>query len=462
VAGRSSVCSTHCASRRWPWMPNPLGSRAGRLASFFLLYFTEGVPFGFTATAVATYMRREGVPADLVTMFVGMLYLPWSWKWLIGPVVDIVYSRRLGRRRGWILAAHAAMVLSLMLAMPIQFSDQLKLFTVVILLHNVFAATQDVAIDALACSVLQEQERGLANGLMYAGAYVGQAVGGSGVLFLVPYTGFKATFFFVAACILSVTLFVVLPMFEPPGGRTIERRGTVLQTIASNLREYVLEAFWAIFGSPTSIAVLAFALLPAGAFALSLALTTNLAVELGMSDRQVGAVTLAVTLVSAGSCIVGGYLSDRFGRRRMLALFIASTAVPTLWLGIALWRHGLVMAADPDQLSERTVAEGLVLTYWCASLLHAACHGLMYGSRIALFMDVCDPDVAATQFSAYMALLNLVTFYTGVWQGYALRHWGYPTMLFIDACFGLACLAALPFIKPRRPPGQEPAGANAG
>ena len=63
---------------------------------------------------------------------------------------------------------------------------------------------QDVAIDALAVNSLAEHERGLANGLMFAGAAIGQAIGGAGVLFLSSYTGFQPTFFFVAGCILAV------------------------------------------------------------------------------------------------------------------------------------------------------------------------------------------------------------------------------------------------------------------
>jgi hypothetical protein len=42
-------------------LPNPLASRSGRLAAFFALYLTEGIPLGFTATAIATQMRRRGI-----------------------------------------------------------------------------------------------------------------------------------------------------------------------------------------------------------------------------------------------------------------------------------------------------------------------------------------------------------------------------------------------------------------
>ena len=170
-------------------LPNPLATRGGRLSAFFALYLTEGVPLGFTATAIATQMRRHGLGPAEIGAFVGSLYLPWGLKWVVGPFVDVFSSDRFGRRRMWIVIAQAFMVITLMIALPVNFTAQLRLFTLIILVHNAFAATQDVAIDALAVNVLREDERGLANGLMFAGAYLGQAVGGSGVLFLAPLIG---------------------------------------------------------------------------------------------------------------------------------------------------------------------------------------------------------------------------------------------------------------------------------
>src|SRR5262247_3382799 len=193
-------------------LPNPLASRSGRLAAFFALYMTEGIPLGFTATAVATQMRRQGLGPEAIGAFVASLYLPWAFKWAVGPFVDVFSSDRFGRRRLWIVLAQGAMVLTLMAALPVHFSTELKLFTIIILIHNAFGATQDVAIDALAVNVLREDERGLANGLMFAGAYLGQAVKSSGVLFLAPQIGFSNTYYFVAACILLINVVVALPM----------------------------------------------------------------------------------------------------------------------------------------------------------------------------------------------------------------------------------------------------------
>ena len=65
------------ASAKLPAMFNLLATRRGRLVAFFLLYVTEGIPLGFTAVAVATYMRTRGVDPAAIGTFVATLYLPW-------------------------------------------------------------------------------------------------------------------------------------------------------------------------------------------------------------------------------------------------------------------------------------------------------------------------------------------------------------------------------------------------
>ena len=71
-------------------LPNLLATRRGRLAAFFGLYVTEGIPLGFAATAVATQLRRQGVGPAEIGAFVASLYLPWAFKWAFGPLVDVV------------------------------------------------------------------------------------------------------------------------------------------------------------------------------------------------------------------------------------------------------------------------------------------------------------------------------------------------------------------------------------
>jgi PAT family beta-lactamase induction signal transducer AmpG len=88
--------------------------------------------------------------------------------------------------------------------------------------------------------------------------------------------------------------------------------------------------------------------------------------------------------------------------------------------------------------------------FWGTVLVYNVFQGLYYGIRTALFMDVTTPRVAATQFTAYMALMNLAIAYSATWQGWAIEHWGYPMTLTADALFGLVCLACLPFMNVKR------------
>ncbi|WP_374430952.1 MFS transporter [Ideonella dechloratans] len=435
-------------------LPNLLATARGRLTAFFLLYLTEGIPLGFAATAVATQLRRQGVGPAEIGAFVGAFYLPWAFKWAYGPVVDVFASSRLGRRRGWILGMQAMMVLTLLSTVMLDLPRQLGLFTVILLVHNVFSATQDVAIDALAVNTLQEHERATANGMMFAGASLGQAVGGSGALFVAAQFGFQSSFYFVCGAILLVTLFVVLPLKEAPDPAWEAKRGGGLHAALREMLSFVVNAFRSFVGTRGAFAGLGMALLPPGAMCLGLALQSNLAVELGLPDDQVAWLNLWSTVIGAAGCVLGGLISDRVDRRKALNVYILLMSVPVLVLAFILQREGWI-TADANRAGLHNAALGsLVLAFWVATLSYALFNGMMYSTANAIFMDVTNPAVAATQFTAYMAMANLAISYSATWQGIGIESWGYPKTMVIDGFFGLAYLLLLPFTR-RRPGDPE-------
>ncbi len=429
-------------------LPNLLATPRGRLVAFFFLYLTEGIPLGFAATAVATQLRRQDVGPAEIGAFVASFYLPWAFKWAFGPLIDVFASRRWGHRRGWILLTQTLMTLTLLSTVLLKLPEQLMLFTAILLVHNTFGAMQDVAIDALAVSTLEEHERGLANGVMFGGASLGQAVGGSGVLFLSAYTGFQATFWFVAACLMAVAAFIVLPMREPDAPSRAAIIGSKIADAGRRMRVFAVDAFRSFLGSRGAYTGLWYALLPFGAMCLGLALQSNLAVELGMSDDQVAWLNLWSTLVNGVCCVLGGWLSDRYGRRLTLTVFTALMSLPVVYLAYELQRHGWVMPVSINAANRPVVPAALLFSFWVATLVYNVFNGLMYGIHTALLMDVTNPRVAATQFTAYMAMMNLAISYSASWQGIAIEAWGYPTTMLVDAVFGLSGLLLVPFVKP--------------
>jgi PAT family beta-lactamase induction signal transducer AmpG len=146
--------------------------------------------------------------------------------------------------------------------------------------------------------------------------------------------------------------------------------------------------------------------------------------------------------------VAGGWLSDRFGRRKTLGVFLAATALPTLWLAWAMLHAPWIHAIDTT-LPNRPVAPAfLVSTFWSACLVYNLFQGLYYGIQSALFMDITTPRVAATQFTAYMAMLNFTISYTARWQGWAIERFGYPATLALDSGLGMIGVALLPLLKP--------------
>ncbi|RZL06085.1 MAG: MFS transporter, partial [Rubrivivax sp.] len=247
-------------------LPNLLASRRGRIAAFFLMYLTEGLPIGFASMAVVTQLRRQGASAGEIGAFLGFVLLPWAFKWVYGPFVDLIASRRLGPRRGWILGAQSMMVLTLLALTGLDLATQLGLFTAVLVVHNLFGAVQDVAVDALAVTTLPAHERAFASGMMFGGQSLGVLIGGGGALLLIGHLGFDTSIALLAVIVLAVMTLVVLPMREDVQAPA---RRSSLAAVGIEVGAFLREALQALLGSRLAFASLLFGLLPIAAMALS-------------------------------------------------------------------------------------------------------------------------------------------------------------------------------------------------
>ncbi|MET0342533.1 MAG: MFS transporter [Polyangiales bacterium] len=182
-----------------------------KLATLLALYFAQGLPFGFQATALPVLLRERGV--SLATIgFAGVLAAPWLAKALWAPLVDRYGSARFGRRKSWIVPTLVLLTLTALAAAEL--GDDPTRLAVLVLLMNLFAATMDIAVDALATSWLRDEQLGPGNALQVVGYKLGMLTGGGLLVWASARVGWSGQFRLMAA-LLFVVLLLALRLPEP-------------------------------------------------------------------------------------------------------------------------------------------------------------------------------------------------------------------------------------------------------
>lgn len=177
-------------------------AKLGLLAS---LYAAQGLPFGFFSQALPVLMRQQNYSLRWIGLST-LLALPWALKWLWAGVIDTVYPKRWGRRRGWILPLQLLNCLTLATVGILGDSREVVWLLVGSFVTNLFAATQDVATDGLAVEQLSAKERGLGNGVQVAGYRLGMIVGGSLLLVWFDHVGWTLAMLSLAAVLGLLTI----------------------------------------------------------------------------------------------------------------------------------------------------------------------------------------------------------------------------------------------------------------
>ena len=177
--------------------------RAGPLALLSVLYFAQGLPFGFQATALPVYLRISGVSVTTLG-FLSLLSAPWMLKVLWAPLVDGHGTARLGRRLSWIVPMQAALAAASLLAAFVDPTRQLAALLALVFAMNLFAATQDIAVDGLAIDTLRPSELGLGNAAQVVGYKLGMLTGGGLLVWASDSIGWRGLFLAMAGLSLLV------------------------------------------------------------------------------------------------------------------------------------------------------------------------------------------------------------------------------------------------------------------
>ncbi len=401
------------------------------------MYISEGIPYGFTTIAMVAFMRKAGLSLEQIGIFVAALLLPWAFKWAWAPLIDLIKLRRFGGRKAWIVFCTTMMIATLLLTAALDLIVEFRLLLFVIVLNNIFCATQDVAIDSLAVSTLKEDERGRGNGFMFGGQFLGITLGGGGAIFVYGAWGFNASLAYVSALLFLNLMFIVFFVNDPDVAESESTPASdVLRELVVSTQKFAKELYSSFLKSGNAPKWgLVYALLPFASLALAYATLSTIQVDYGLTDNQIASLMVYNTIAGGIGCLVGGALGDKFGIRKMLGVTCLLTAIPTLVLATQISLVGLVSVS--------------ALIFYGSIILHGLCFGMAFALSVAVFMGMTNPAVAATQFTAFMAMKNVALSYTNYWQGVVAERMDYAMVLYIDAVLLLIPLLILPFLKSR-------------
>jgi MFS transporter, PAT family, beta-lactamase induction signal transducer AmpG len=376
-------------------LPSLQESSLLRYISFAALYFAQGIPDGFIFYAIPAWLALNGVGVVEIGSFVAISILPWTLKLINGPVMDRFSFLKMGRRRPWVLGAQAGIVLSLFftsfLTDPLSNLPLLMLCGFVI---NFFTAFQDVATDGMAIDIVPLNQQARANGIMWGAKTLGISASVAAGNFLIHTISFSSTMILFS---FSIIILMLIPLLirERKGERILPwSRGEA----SEETKLLQLESWKDIFRSLLKVFVLPVSLfMGIAAFSSSVGkgfidvLIPILTVqELGWADTQYSNIFAISNLAAgAGGMIIGGYLIDKFGKKRMMSIIAGLLGFLILVMSIfsGLWHIDYIVIA-------------FILIFYI----------LYVFQTIAVFaaaMNLCWKKISATQFTLYMTISNL-------------------------------------------------------
>ncbi len=382
-------------------------SRTARFGTLCTLYFSQGIPWFFVATALVTFLVDESAMSDdekLVLISMGML--PWIvGKLVLGPLIDRIQFRSMGRRRPWVLISQLGMAVTIAAFLLIDDpAEDLKMLGLFFFIHNIFAALQDVSADALAVEVLPEGEIPLANGLMFVAK-------GFGAMFAVLVLGrILLDYTFQTALLVQLPvlfLIMLIPLFvlEKEGDKFLPwSKDTAASNDTSN--DEVMKFGEIISGFKVAISEPGprWALLLCTVMWIGGGMGTGMGIidfqweflfvdELGWDAQDyLDTKAVPVFLSTMLGFLLGGFLGSRFGSQRVL---LSAVGLGTLMT--------VVWSASRNNWSDQGFMTGIWL-FW--TLIWA----IVGANLLALLMSLTTKELGGTQFSIYMTLINVGAF----------------------------------------------------
>ncbi len=397
------------------------------------LGFSAGLPLLLVLGTLSFRLREAGIDRSTIG-YLSWVGLAYGVKWMWAPLVDRMpipwLTRRLGRRRSWLLLSQiviAAGLVGMALNDPSQLLGPLVAFALAV---AVASATQDIALDAYRIESAEVNAQAALAACYQTGYRLAMIWAGAGVLWIAAWaqgeqaTGYAQSAWQMAYLAMAVSMLpgmlMVLGSPEPvpvplqPARNLAEwLKGAVVEPFTDFWRRYRWQALLLL----ALIAVYRISDVVMGIMA------NPFYVDMGFTKAEVASVTkvygVIMTLVGA---FVGGVLSARWGVMRILMLGAILSAVSNL---LFVWLSG--------------VGHDVTALVWVISADNLA-SGIASAAFIAYLSSLTNISYSATQYALLSSMMLLLPKFIAGFSGEYVDTFGYASFFTATAWLGLPVL----------------------
>lgn len=353
-----------------------------------ILYAVQFIPLFFAIMALPIILRQEGHSATTIGL-VQIAAIPYVFKFLWAPLIDRFKPGR-DRYTSWIVILSAIHVVALIWLAFLDPSGPLIPLFIGLMIATLAVSTQDIAVDALAISLMRPSERTMGATFQNAGAYGGAIIGGFGFLYFYGTIGWTAAVL-IQAALFAIPLISLVFINEPK-----RLRGAPPVTFRNTLR---------FFRQPRMgqwLAVLGTMRLPILATMLPMRL---MLVDQGMSTEEI-ALWFGLFAMSAGggSTVLFGPLLRNLPRVQAIYL-VGLINIPVLIVVAYL------AAAFPNAIRYAIILSWVAIALTDVVMFRGA-------------MDKIRPEMPGFDFSVQIAIYMLLPAFTDPIAGVVIDRYG--------------------------------------
>lgn len=408
--------------------PDQPGIRSSLFSKNMLLCvglgFTSGMPLYVLIQLIPLWLRDEGVSLTDIGLF-ALVGLPYAWKFLWAPFLDLNRPPVLGRRRGWMLIFQLLLIALISVMGVFNPLDDLRLIAFAAIALAFASASQDIVVDGYRRELLSDAELGLGNSIHVQAYRISSLIPGSLSLVLADTLPWHLVFPATAA-------FMFVGVITTLFARELDQQCDIDESSSSSFlapfAEYVDRK-----GLSPLVLAFAFMVLYKLGDNMATALAMPFYLETGFTKTEIGLVAKHAALWPAiVGGIVGGVLMLRLGINR------------------ALWMFGLVQMFSI--LGYAVLSESGAILWLLAVVISFEYLGVGMGTAAltAFIARETSKLFAATQFALFTAITALPRTFANASTGVIVESVGWTNFFLLCTVLALPGMVLLIWVAPWR------------